>query len=52
MSKLKLTAVAAALVAAGVLVAGGVVSVYALKSLPQLDGEGRLAGLSAPVTVR
>lgn len=53
MSKLRRIGVmTAAALAVAVLVGGGVVSVYALKSVPQLDGEGRLAGLSAPVTVR
>ena len=34
-----------------VLVAGGVSAVHLMRSLPQLDGQLKLAGLSAPVNI-
>ena len=36
---------------AAVLVAGGVLAVHLLRSLPQLDGQLTLAGLSAPASI-
>ena len=40
------------LLTAAALVAGGVLAVHLLRSLPQLDGQVQLAGLSAPVSIR
>ena len=48
----RLAVALAALLGGGVLVGGAVVSVYAMHSLPRLDGQGTLAGLSAAVSVR
>ena len=39
------------LLLAAVLIAGGVLAVHLLRSLPQLDGRLQLAGLSAPATI-
>ena len=39
------------LLLAAVLVVGGVVAVHLLRSLPKLDGQVKLQGLSAPVTI-
>jgi hypothetical protein len=39
------------LLLAAVLVAGGVLAVHLLRSMPQLDGQLKLAGLSGPVTI-
>ncbi len=39
------------LLLAALLVAGGVLAVHLLRSLPQLDGQHQLAGLSAPATI-
>ena len=41
----------ALLMLAAVLVTGGVVAVHLLRSLPKLDGQVQLSGLSAPVTI-
>jgi len=46
----RLAVALAALLGGGVLVGGAVVSVYAMHSLPRLDGQGTLAGQSADVT--
>ena len=40
------------LLLAAVLVAGGALAVHLLRSLPQLDGQIKLAGLSGPVSIR
>jgi penicillin amidase len=39
------------LLLAAVLITGGVLAVHLLRSLPQLDGQLQLAGLSAPATI-
>ncbi len=39
------------LLLAAVLVTGGVLAVHSLRSMPQLDGQFKLAGLSAPVII-
>lgn len=48
----RLAVALAAVLGGGVLVGGAVVSVYAMHSLPRLDGQTTLAGLSAGVSVR